>query len=79
MTHQQKLAAFMAEHKQDMPKSVIEYARRLYKVNPLNPGRRQPSLIWFDHHVDAMITTWTNEYVDVPKPSHLRLIKPKAA
>ena len=82
MTHQQRLAQFMAEHKQDMPQSVIECARKLYKVNPANPDpyRNKPPLQWWDHHIDAMIRIWTSEYVDVPKPpSHLRLIKTKAA
>ena len=80
MTHQDKLAAFMAEHKADMPQSVIEYARRLYKVNPMNPDpyRKQPPLIWFDHFIDAVIADWKKEHVKV-KPSHLRLIKSKAA
>ena len=78
MTHQDKLSAFMAEHKADMPQSVIEYARRLYKVNPMNPGEGKPPLIWFDHFIDAVIADWKKEHVKV-KPSHLRLVKPKAA
>ena len=71
MTHQEKLVAFMAEHKQDMPGSVIEYARILYRVNPSNPNpsRNQPPLIWFDHHIDAVIEEWRREYVKV-RPSH---------
>ena len=51
MTHKEKLAAFMAEHKQDMPQSVIEYARRLYKVEPNESRRRKtPSYLVRSFH-----------------------------
>ena len=68
--HQERLAAFMAAHKQELPTSVVNYARILYKVDPMNPdpGRSKPRLIWWEHHIDAMITIWTDEYLDVPKP-----------
>ena len=81
MTHKEKLQAFMADHKSDVPASVLQYARKLYRVDPTkpNPAINQPPLVWFDHFIDAVIRDWERDYVDVPHPSHLRLIKTKAA